>query len=187
MEGLSDEEGAIQGRDSDPATAPDERQGQKRKRTPAAELGVPQGDCQKIMGAAGLSAAPATPQQPKSAQMEQLSPSTSAEAHVEAGRHAEAGMRAAAAPVDTPADVAGADAALAMQAALTKEQQSHADPSEEQQHCADPSEGLHSPPEGVIAARAWQGQTPQPNIVLQEGSAGPDSTCMALQVSQALP
>ena len=199
MESLSEEEGAVQGRNSDAAeaTASDERLGQKRKRTPAAELGVPHSNRQNSMTAAGLPAAPATPPQPKSARMEQMSRSASAEAHVEASTHAEAGTRAAAALVGTPATSAGAGAALAMQAALAKEQQYHADPSEEQQDRADPSEeqqhyagpleGLHSPPEGMDAARAWQGQTRHPDAILQEGCAVPDSACMALQVFQALP
>ena len=182
MQGLPDEEGAHQGRDSGPAdvTAFDERPGQKRKRAPAAELMGPSGSCQITKGTPGLPAAPATPPQPKSARMEQRSPSASAMAHAEAGTHA------AAALADAPAASAGAGAALAMQAALPEEQQCRADPSEEQQHYAGPLEGLHSPPEGMDAARAWQGQTRQPDAVLQEGSAVPDSACMALQVFLAL-
>ena len=181
-EGLSDEEGAHR-RDMPPtdATAPEEWPGQKRKRMPAAELRVPHGDCQNSMRAPGLPAAPATPSQPKSARMAQSSPGASAVAHAEAGTHA------AAALADTPAESAGAGAALAMQAALTREQQCRADPSEEQQHHTDPSEGLQSPPEGMDAARAWQGQTDLPDAVLQEGCAVPDITCMALQVCLALP
>ena len=179
MESLSDEEGAYQGRHSDPAdvTASGERLGQKRKRTPAAELTVSHGDWQSSMGLAGLPAAPATLPQPKSARMEQMMPSASAEAHAEASTHAEAGTHAAAALADTPADVEGAGMSLAMQAALAGKQQ----------YRSNPSEGQQSPQAGADAARAWQAQTHQPDVVPQEDCAVPDSACIALQVYYALP
>ena len=71
MEGLPAEEGALQGRDSNPAdvTASGERPGQKRKRMPAAELRASHGGLQSSMGFAGLPPAPATLPQPKSARM----------------------------------------------------------------------------------------------------------------------
>ena len=172
LEGLSDEEGAHQRRDMPPAdaTALVVWPGQKRKRMPAAELMAPRGSCQISKGAPGLIAAPATPPQPKSARMEQKSPSASAEAHAEASTHA------AAALADTPADSAEAGAALAMQTASRREQHHH----------SDPSEGLQSPPEGMNAGRAWQGQTRQADAVLQKGCAVTDSACMALQVFRLL-
>ena len=179
MEGLSDKEGTAQGRDTEPAgaTACDERPGRKRKRAPATELMVSHDNWQSSMEAAGLPAAPATLRQPKSARLEQMMPSASAEAHAEASTHAEAGTHAAAALADTPADVAGAGMALAMQAALAGKQQ----------YPTDPSEGQQSPQAGADAARAWQAQTHQPDAVPQEGCAVPDSACIALQVYCALP
>ena len=179
MEGLPAEEGALQGRDSNPAdvTASGERPGQKRKRMPAAELRASHGGLQSSMGFAGLPPAPATLPQPKSARMEQIMPSASAEAHAEASTHAEAGTHAAAALADTPADVAGAGTALAVQAALAGKQQ----------YRSDPSEGQQSPQAGADAARAWQAQTHQPDAVPQEGCAVPDSACIGLQVYFALP
>ena len=171
-EGLSDEEGALRGRDFYPAdvTASGERPGQKRKRAPAAELMVSHG-WQSSMETAGLPAAPATLPQPKSARMEQMVPSASAEAHAEASTHA------AAALADTPADVAGAGRALPMQAALAGKEQ----------YPTDPSEGQQSPQAGADAARAWQAQTHQPDAVPQEGCAAPNSACRALQVDFAVP
>ena len=162
---------AHQERDSHPVdvTARDEKPGQKRKRAPAADLMLRDGKRRNSMGAAGLPAASATPPQPKRSHMEQMLRSASAEAH------APAGTDAAAALADTPADLAGAGAAPAMQAALAREQPHH----------TGPSKGQQSRQAGVDAARAWQGQNHQPDAILQEGCAMPDSTCMALQVSLA--